>query len=97
MSKNYIDPTDERDLMDLAALAKGRLRLARCPGGRYTDISTAPYLTTCAHCGVSLLCAQEDSFCGQPLHEDGMTPFDATVARRIMEESAAQFDEETFG
>lgn len=87
MSKNYIDPTETRDLMDLAALARGMMPLVRCPGGRYTHKSYV-----CMHCGVDY--TDETDFCGQPLREDGLTPFDATVARRIMAESEAEYDQQ---
>lgn len=84
MSKNYIDPVPERDLRDLAALAQGRLPLARCNGGRWTDRSNI-----CAHCGIDM--EDNPGVCGQPLGDDGLTPFDASVAMRIMRESEEQF------
>lgn len=81
----YTRPTDERDLRDLAMLAKGRLPLTRCNGGRWTDRSNI-----CAHCGIDM--EDNPGVCGQPLGEDGMTPFDATVAMRIMRESEADYE-----
>jgi len=80
----YIKPTEERDMRDLAALARGMVSLRRCPGGRYT-----PKDYVCMHCGIDF---SGSSFCGQPLEDDGMTPFDASVARRIMQESEYQFE-----
>lgn len=85
---HYNKPTTEREMRDLAMIARGMLRISRCPGGRLS-----PYGYTCVHCGVDFE-GDEDGFCGQPLHEDGMTPFDATVARRIMRESADKYREE---
>lgn len=87
MTETYVTPSLERDLRDLAALAKGMMPLVRCPGGRYT---VKGYL--CMHCGVNL--SEGNNLCGQPLAEDGYTPFDATVAMRIMRESAAQHGED---
>ena len=84
MDTNYISPTEDRDLMDLAMLAKGRLPLTRCNGGRWTDKSNI-----CAHCGIDM--EDNPNLCGQPLAEDGYTPFDATVAMRLMRESEEQF------
>lgn len=81
MLGNYTPPTDERITRDLVALARGRLAIANCPSGRPT-IKNQP----CAHCGVDF--TDDVGFCGQPLDEDGYTPFDATVARRIMADSA---------
>lgn len=88
----YITPNHDRDTQDLKMLAIGRLRLTRCPGGRWTD-GVATLHATCAHCGIDM--REDSTFCGQPLNEDGYTPFDATVARRIMRDSAAKFGEET--
>lgn len=88
----YPRPTEERDLKDLAALALGRMRLTRCPGGRYTDKQFPE--THCAHCGVDFTDRANLNFCGQPLDADGLTPFDATVAMRIMRESEDQFGAE---
>lgn len=85
MDTNYVSPTVDRDLRDLAALAQGMMPLIRCPGGRYTIRNH----TVCAHCGINLY--DDPKFCGQPLAEDGYTPFDASVARRIMRESEEQF------
>ena len=76
----YTKASEERITRDLVALARGRMMLTECPSGR----PTAKY-QPCAHCGVDF---REEGFCGQPLEEDGFTPFDATVARRIMTESA---------
>lgn len=84
----YVRPTEERDLKDLAALALGRMRLTRCPGGRYTDKQFPE--THCAHCGIDF--SDEPGFCGQPLDADGLTPFDATVAMRIMRESETNYE-----
>ncbi len=83
-NQNYISPTVDRDLRDLAALAQGRMPLARCNGGRWTDKSNI-----CAHCGIDM--EDNPNLCGQPLAEDGYTPFDATVAMRLMRESEEQF------
>lgn len=82
----YPRPTDERDLRDLAALAQGMMPLTRCPGGRWTTKNNSH----CAHCGTDLF--DDPKFCGQPLDEDGFTPFDATVARRIMRDGAGRFE-----
>lgn len=86
----YVKPTHDRDLHDLAMLALGMMRTERCPGGRFNAKGFV-----CAHCGVNYTADENEGFCGQPLKEDGSTPFDATVARRIMRESAAKFGEET--
>jgi hypothetical protein len=45
----------------------------------------------CVHCGVDT--SDDPGFCGQPVTEDGYTPFDTTVARRIMRESEEKFSE----
>ena len=87
-SPNYVRPSLERDLRDLASLAMGMMRIARCPGGRYTT-----YGYVCMHCGVDYTLAENEGFCGQPVGEDSYTPFDATVARRIMLESMAEHGE----
>ena len=79
-------PNDERDTADLAAIAQGMLTVTRCPGGRYM---VKGYF--CVHCGVDT--SDDPGFCGQPVTEDGYTPFDTTVARRIMRESEEKFDE----
>lgn len=76
----YTPPTEERMKKDLVALAMGRLPLKYCPSGRPTVRGYA-----CAHCGVDF---ELEGYCGQPLAEDGFTPFDTTVARRIMADSA---------
>jgi len=76
----YTKANEERVTRDLVALARGRLVLTECPSGR-PSLKWQP----CAHCGVVF---DEEGYCGQPLEEDGFTPFDATVARRIMSESA---------
>ena len=76
----YTKASEERVKRDLIALARGRLPLDYCPSGRPT---VKGYV--CAHCGVDF---EYEGYCGQPLEEDGITPFDATVARRIMSESA---------
>ena len=76
----YTMANEERVKRDLIALARGRLILMECPSGRPTG-----RYQPCAHCGVDFT---EEGYCGQPLEEDGFTPFDATVARRIMSESA---------
>ncbi len=81
----YVRPTEERDLKDLAALALGMMPMTRCPGGRYTH---KHYV--CAHCGIDF--SDEPGFCGQPLDADGLTPFDATVAMRIMRESETNYE-----
>lgn len=84
----YKTPTKERDTADLVALARGRIRLTRCPGGRITDNgfsnSPAPDYIYCAHCGIELTDVTNADFCGQPLDADGFTPFDTTVARRLL-------------
>lgn len=82
----YVPPTEERDTKDLAMLAQGMLRLTRCPGGR---INANGF--TCMHCGVDYTDSENAGFCGQPLESDGYTPFDATVARRIMQDSERKF------
>ena len=82
----YPRPTDERDLRDLAALAQGMMPLTRCPGGRWTTKNNSH----CAHCGISRW--DNPGLCGQPLGEDGYTPFDATVAMRIMAESETNYE-----
>lgn len=84
---DYIEPTKERDDMDLIMLALGRLRLSRCAGGRI--IEKDPDI--CAICGIDM--RANPGFCGQPLQEDGYTPFDATVAKRIMDESAEPYQD----
>lgn len=76
----YTKASEERITRDLVALAKGRLILTECPSGR-----PAVRYQPCPHCGVDFFV---EGYCGQPLGEDGFTPFDATVARRIMSESA---------
>jgi hypothetical protein len=76
----YTPPSEERMTRDLVALARGRLMVTECPSGRPT-IKNQP----CAHCGVDF---ELEGYCGQPLAEDGYTPFDTTVARRIMTDSA---------
>lgn len=83
----YVKPNQKRDDMDLVRLAMGRLILVRCPGGRLTDKAYV-----CAHCGVDLVDAVTEDFCGQPVLEDGYTTFDATVAKRIMDESEMEFE-----
>lgn len=84
----YVMPTRNRDLTDLAALAFGMMPIERCPGGRF---NAKGYV--CMHCGVDYTRYKDSGFCGQPLKEDGFTPFDATVARRIMRESERKFSE----
>lgn len=76
----YTPPSEERMKKDLVALAMGRFTLSYCPSGRPT---VKGYV--CAHCGVDF---EDEGYCGQPLAEDGYTPFDTTVARRIMTDSA---------
>lgn len=88
-TNNYIEPSAERDNADLAKLALGMLRLTRCPGGRYN-----PKGYICMHCGVDYTDEGNESFCGQPVEEDGFTPFDATVARRRMREHMDKYGEE---
>ena len=88
MTGNYTQPSDARDTTDLTMLARGYLSLTRCPGGRY---KVRGY--RCAHCGVDTNAEGNEGFCGQPVREDGFTPFDATEARRIMQESAMQYEE----
>ena len=83
---DYIEPTNERDNMDLAMLAMGRLRLTRCNGGRWVTKSNI-----CDLCGTDM--EDNPGFCGQPLMEDGYTPFDATVAKRIMDDSAERYED----
>lgn len=78
----YVVPTSERHDRDLIALAMGALRITKCPGGRYTVRGSL-----CAHCGSDF--SADPTFCGQPVDEDGVTPFDTTVARRIMTDSEA--------
>lgn len=82
----YVRPTEERDLKDLAALALGRMPMTRCPGGRYT----AKDPDVCMHCGLNMW--DNPGVCGQPLDADGLTPFDATVAMRIMRESETNYE-----
>lgn len=89
MDENYTRPNHDRDVRDLVMLARGMMPLTRCPGGRFT---TKGYV--CMHCGTDYTTEDNETFCGQPVEEDGMTPFDATVARRIMRESATKYDEE---
>ena len=79
MLGDYNKPSAERTTKDLVALAMGRLALTKCPSGRPT---VKGYV--CAHCGVDFA---EEGYCGQPLEEDGYTPFDTTIARRIMADS----------
>jgi hypothetical protein len=79
MLGDYNEPNAERITKDLVALARGRLMITECPSGRPT-IKNQP----CAHCGVDFT---EEGYCGQPVDEDGFTPYDTTVARRIMAES----------
>ena len=85
MSEIYTKPNLKRDDMDLIRLAMGRLRLARCNGGRRITASTI-----CDHCGIDM--EDNPGFCGQPVMEDGYTTFDATVAKRIMDDSEMEFD-----
>jgi len=82
----YVRPTEERDTKDMVMLAQGMLRLTRCPSGRIT-----PRGYVCMHCGVDYTATENAGFCGQPLEDDGYTPFDATVARRIMQDSERKF------
>lgn len=86
MDTNYVSPTVDRDLRDLAALAQGMMPLIRCPGGRYT----AKDPDVCMHCGLNMW--DNPGVCGQPLDADGLTPFDASVARRIMRESETNYE-----
>jgi hypothetical protein len=79
MLGEYNTPSEERITRDLMALARGRLILTNCPSGRPT-IKNQP----CAHCGVDFA---GEGYCGQPVDDDGITPFDTTVARRIMADS----------
>ena len=81
----YVKPNQRRDDMDLIRLAMGRLMLTRCPGGRLTDKAQV-----CAHCGINMF--DNPGFCGQPVMGDGYTTFDATVAKRIMDESEMEFE-----
>ena len=83
----YVNPTSERLDRDLIALATGYMKITKCPGGRYTVKGHV-----CAHCGVDY--SADPTFCGQPVEEDGVTPFDATVARRILRDSAKLYDGE---
>ena len=86
-NSHYYKPSVDRDNMDLVRLALGRLPLTRCNGGRYVTRSNI-----CDICGIDM----EDmpDFCGQPVNEDGYTPFDATVARRTMSDHMDKFGEE---
>jgi hypothetical protein len=81
----YIMPTSARLDRDYIALARGNLRIVNCPGGRPTLKGEA-----CAHCGVEI--ADDPKFCGQPVKDDGVTPFDATIARRILRDSAEHYE-----
>lgn len=78
----YTTPSPERDTRDLRALALGYLPLTRCPGGRYIHTHYV-----CPHCGVDYTADGNEGFCGQPVGDDGYTPFDAAVARRKMQDS----------
>lgn len=82
-TNTYNKPNEARDVRDLANLARGMMTLVRCPGGRYTSRGYA-----CMHCGVDYT---DTPLCGQPLHEDNYTPFDATVAMRILRESESSY------
>lgn len=84
----YKRPNNVRDTKDLAALARGMMQLDRCPGGRYNV-----KVCVCMHCGIDYTDPDNDGFCGQPVEDDGYTPFDATVARRVMRESEDKFKE----
>jgi hypothetical protein len=79
MLGDYNQANEERVTRDLVALARGRMALVNCPSGRPTTKHYA-----CAHCGVDF---ELEGYCGQPVDEDGFTPYDTTVARRIMAES----------
>lgn len=83
----YTQPNTKRDVHDLSMLAKGMMRLERCPGGRYNVRGHI-----CMHCGVDYT-NDEPNFCGQPVGDDHFTPFDTTVARRIMRKSEEQYEE----
>jgi hypothetical protein len=82
----YIRPTSARLDRDYIALARGNLRIVNCPGGRPT---LKGYV--CAHCGVDFE-EENNGFCGQPVKDDGVTPFDATIARRILRDSAEHYE-----
>lgn len=84
---DYTTPSPERNTRDLVALALGHVSLTRCPGGRYTLKSYV-----CSHCGIDYTADENEGFCGQPVEEDGYTPFDAAVARRKMQESEEAFN-----
>lgn len=84
----YTYPNLDRDNQDLKALAAGMLRLERCPGGRFT---AKGYV--CMHCGTDYTSEDNEGFCGQPVKDDGYTTFDATVARRLMRESASKWED----
>jgi hypothetical protein len=84
---NYTTPSPERNTRDLVALALGHLPLTRCPGGRYTHKGY-----TCSHCGIDYTLDENEGFCGQPIGDDGYTPFDAAVARRKMLKSEETYN-----
>lgn len=86
---DYHKPTSARLDRDYIALALGFIPIRMCPSGRPTPKNMA----NCAHCGIDLKDPDNAGFCGQPVGEDGVTPQDMSVARRIMRESMARHGE----